>query len=847
MDFHPSKGIHSANEMAMAIALTHHKLVAGKMQFNQLQLTDEAHLTASFDAAQKRDSEELHDKAFKPLEGDEAISVFEDVCSLFGGVAKPQTLQDVFDSEEANTDLSKSGASLLYYCRTLMQLADHYHSSKPQDASQGKSCVYANTDEKNKLKQNLNSHIIGVTSSVRLAAQALDDLRLKMPGLQADDIAPIVKSNDRFAWQSDCVELVRKAKELNPQAAFFTAIAADVGAGKSQACIRIAQEAYDGEFARITVASCMRTLTRQLHAEYATKLNVSKGALGLFVGGISLQHKHDEPVFGIDTQEGDVLLECDDQREIPASVAQINGFLDGKAPDHVNFISVPLLVCTTDYLRSAFEPHRGNHLIATQRIMSSDLILDEADAYALDNLLVMANLVGLYGRNLHLVSATLTAQATSKIYESWYEGYCSYCASRSIETKTNALLLTDDGQRIIPNSNTIAQQTQEFWLERSNAMKKRPTLRQAIEIECDSPFRNKLKQDFFKSIAKSIKGFHNDHHTSHDGKKISTGIIRFDLIDHCVKFGKFLAANKDLVGIPFRIVVMHGNFTNVERASKELLLSRILNRKGPEEDIFNHPEVYELLEENDEAAILIVTTSLAERGNDWDCDFCIMEPSNIHGLIQMAGRVNRHRRKCVDRPNIGIMQFALNDGGTFKTHARLAMEKYIGGFSFIVNDEWMNSIDIQPMLGDASVTQMPLAQIGLAKINDCKKQSEKFRINKTYKDLGRLCSDFYPPLRDKSSELTFSIMENGAVTKSRKDQRMVGFELEFSKGMQSICLDQRSRQDIYNDAVEKHGLSPEKMEIAKQVSLHIRTRAGHFVVSDALGVYYEYDNAHDFR
>ncbi|WP_225973589.1 hypothetical protein [Taylorella equigenitalis] len=53
---------------------------------------------------------------------------------------------------------------------------------------------------------------------------------------------------------------------------------------------------------------------------------------------------------------------------------------------------------------------------------------------------------------------------------------------------------------------------------------------------------------------------------------------------------------------------------------------------------------------------LVVSSPIEEVGRDHDFDWAIIEPSSIRSIIQLSGRVNRHRKDKILTPNVGILQ-----------------------------------------------------------------------------------------------------------------------------------------------------------------------------------------------
>ena len=50
-------------------------------------------------------------------------------------------------------------------------------------------------------------------------------------------------------------------------------------------------------------------------------------------------------------------------------------------------------------------------------------------------------------------------------------------------------------------------------------------------------------------------------------------------------------------------------------------------------------------------------TPIEEVGRDHDYDWAVIEPSSWRSIVQMSGRVNRHRMLDIKNPNVAIMQF----------------------------------------------------------------------------------------------------------------------------------------------------------------------------------------------
>ena len=56
---------------------------------------------------------------------------------------------------------------------------------------------------------------------------------------------------------------------------------------------------------------------------------------------------------------------------------------------------------------------------------------------------------------------------------------------------------------------------------------------------------------------------------------------------------------------------------------------------------------------------ILVATPVEEVGRDHDFDWAIIEPSSYRSIIQLSGRVRRHRKTEIQEPNVAVMQYNL--------------------------------------------------------------------------------------------------------------------------------------------------------------------------------------------
>jgi CRISPR-associated endonuclease/helicase Cas3 len=94
----------------------------------------------------------------------------------------------------------------------------------------------------------------------------------------------------------------------------------------------------------------------------------------------------------------------------------------------------------------------------------------------------------------------------------------------------------------------------------------------------------------------------------------------------------------------------------VIRAAIERTLDRCLDRRKSEA-VFNDPEMRARLDryEEPDQLFVVLATPVAEVGRDHDYDWAIVEPSSMRSIIQLAGRVMRHREALCSSPNVMLL------------------------------------------------------------------------------------------------------------------------------------------------------------------------------------------------
>jgi CRISPR-associated endonuclease/helicase Cas3 len=109
------------------------------------------------------------------------------------------------------------------------------------------------------------------------------------------------------------------------------------------------------------------------------------------------------------------------------------------------------------------------------------------------------------------------------------------------------------------------------------------------------------------------------------------------------------------------LCVYHSQHPLLVRSDMEQVLDSLLNRKDPF-SLFQHSEIRKALDGSEEEnhLFIIMATPVAEVGRDHDYDWAVVEPSSMRSIIQLAGRVRRHRTDPCSTPNLILLDVNVN-------------------------------------------------------------------------------------------------------------------------------------------------------------------------------------------
>jgi len=567
---------------------------------------------------------------------------------------------------------------VLHLSRLALMLADHYYSSQPTDARYGDAAfpLYANTERKTgKVKQRLDEHLIGVEVHASRIVRSLPRMEQQLARIARHKGFRQRSQDARFRWQDRAFDL---ALSLQPRAAkqgFFGVNMASTGCGKTLANGRILYALSHPQLgARFSIALGLRTLTLQTGDAYRERLGLGAEDMAVLVGGGAIRelHEHHRALEQAGSESSVDLFAEQDYVHFEGSLEDgpLNRWLQ-QSPDAQRLLNAPILICTIDHLMPATEGARGGRQIAPMlRLMSGDLVLDEPDDFGLEDLPALTRLVhwaGLLGGRLLLSSATLPPALIEGLFQAYREGRRIYQDNRGEPGQERPIccawfdeFYADAGDHATDEGFAAAHHAfVDRRLEKlARAERRRRALIYPLPIAMGQT-REAICLALAVSLRDQVTALHAAHHRPdpQTGKRVSFGLIRMANIDPLVLTAQALYALGAPADQRIHLCVYHSQHPLLVRSGIERRLDRLLNRKD-EDAIFLDPDLRGWLHDHPEPdqVFVVIATAVAEVGRDHDYDWAIVEPSSMRSIIQLAGRVRRHRTGPCATPNIHLLQ-----------------------------------------------------------------------------------------------------------------------------------------------------------------------------------------------
>lgn len=579
----------------------------------------------------------------------------------------------------------------MHLSRLVLMLADHYYSSVPKEQTLNIGdkdfLVYANTDRAtNTYKQKLDNHLLGVERHARKIMGNLPNLQRELPRLARHKGFRRRADKERFRWQDKAFDLAESIRDKTRQQGFFGVNMASTGCGKTLANGRIMYALADPKHgARFAIALGLRTLTLQTGQAYRERLGIADDDLAVMVGGAAVRELYEHhqqkkveqndiaqaPVAGSDSSEA---LLPDNSYVAYEGILPSGGlgeWLQHNSAAH-KLLAAPLLVCTVDHLMPAVESTRGGHQIAPMlRLLTSDLVLDEPDDFGLDDLPALTRLVhwaGLLGSRVLLSSATLPPALITGLFNAYCSGRACYQQNRG-EIPNQAVNVCcawfdefqrDTGQHATEDSFLSAHKN--FVTKRLQKLQTQALRRQAFIADLaikpvPASQRQYLADQLGACLPTQIQQLHQANAVAdpYSGKHVSFGLIRMANIDPMIDVAQALLKQNMPDDWCVHLCVYHSRFPLLLRSNIEAMLDTVLNRQQSEA-VFKLPMIQQTLMQQaaQQHVFVVLASPVAEVGRDHDYDWAIVEPSSMRSLIQLAGRIRRHRPSEQDwqQPNI---------------------------------------------------------------------------------------------------------------------------------------------------------------------------------------------------
>lgn len=584
---------------------------------------------------------------------------------------------------------------ILLYSRLCLMLGDYYCSAQPAaERWSGQTVLFANT-YKGALKQKLDEHLVGVAKEALHVAHYLPALVERLPRV-ADVSVLRHKSPPAFGWQDKAVQAIRIFQRGHKEAiaqkcGYFVVNMASTGCGKTFANAKIMQALSDDHKSlRYVLALGLRTLTLQTGDEYRQRLQLSEADMAVLVGSAAVRQLHVEATteqiadMSYDTQYAEELLAGELSGTFPLQDEFLDLFFKGGeseaqkrlASKHRQMLYQPVLVATIDHLMPSTETLRGGkYMLPCMRLMSSDLVIDEVDNFSQQDLVAIARLVhlaGMLGRNVAISSATIPPALARGLFAAYQSGRRCYGAFFGKTVGTAAVWCDEYRSQVTQIKGGVvdvfAQQHQAFVAKRVRSLQAQPALRCGHVVACAEVRElppGEREAAYFAHIMQVCVDMHRAHccQDKRTGKRFSIGVVRMANIDPCVRLGQYLLQADWPQGVEPRLMVYHSRQLLLMRHEQEQYLDKVLHRKG----VWRcEVEVKDLIMQQhlaqaagNDVLFIVVATPVEEVGRDHDFDWAVVEPSSYRSIVQLAGRVLRHRHPLepLAQPNIAVMQY----------------------------------------------------------------------------------------------------------------------------------------------------------------------------------------------
>jgi CRISPR-associated endonuclease/helicase Cas3 len=577
---------------------------------------------------------------------------------------------------------------VMHVSRMCLMLADHHYSSLTVD-DKGKPeagrvlgkkdyPLYANTCGPNSQpNQTLDEHLLGVAQHSGEVTYALPRFDMHLPRLARHRALKKRAQDERFRWQDKAADMAQSVRERSTHQGAFIANMASTGCGKTLANARIMYALADPvQGMRCAFAMGLRTLTLQTGRAFRDLLGLGDDELAIRVGGSAnraLFEHYEAQAEKTGSGSRQALLD-EDSHVLFEGNTDAHPLLQRVMHDPAvkAMLAAPVLVCTIDHLTPATESQRGGRQIAPMlRLMSGDLVLDEPDDFDIGDLPALTRLVhwsGLLGARVLLSSATLPPALVQGLFSAYQNGRQHYLRNRGQrphaehELAAICCMWVDEfgvQQTDCADASAFGNVHQAFAKSRAQQLGQSEVRRKAVltPLDCSALAHDLIPQRFAQEAIRNTMALHKKHHSVdvQSSKRASFGLVRMANIERLVEVALELYRLPWPEGVRVHLCVYHSQFPLLIRSAIENQLDLALNRRQPDA-VFALPNIRKRLDDHTEEdhLFIVLGSPVTEVGRDHDYDWALVEPSSMRSLIQLAGRVRRHRGGECTTANIRV-------------------------------------------------------------------------------------------------------------------------------------------------------------------------------------------------
>lgn len=298
------------------------------------------------------------------------------------------------------------------------------------------------------------------------------------------------------------------------------------------------------------------------------------------------------------------------------------------------------------------------------RLLTSDLVLDEPDDFGLEDLPALCRLVhwaGMLGSRVLLSTATLPPALAYALFQAYQAGWAHYAKANSASWDGNISCAWFDefdchGEQD-QTFDSFKNAHEKFVQKRIKELKaKTEHQRKGAIVAVERCDAMTIAANLAQVILINMIKLHQTHQQSHKGKTVSIGLVRMANINPLVAVSKEILTLDAPLDTAIHYCVYHNRYPLAVRSHLENQLDIVLSRKEPDA-IWQHESIQKAINNSDKAhhIFVVLASPVAEVGRDHDYDWAIIEPSSMRSIIQIAGRVLRHRDTIPEQPNILLL------------------------------------------------------------------------------------------------------------------------------------------------------------------------------------------------